>query len=64
MLIWGNFIDTAELYGTYNYIKKQLTVERGDIGVSTKCYAYNRKVEKSLKALNELVRIISIFFTA
>ncbi len=51
-----NFIDTAELYGTYNYIKKAIDGRRGDIVISTKCYAYNREgAEKSLKkALNEL----------
>ncbi|HYF82796.1 MAG TPA: aldo/keto reductase [Clostridia bacterium] len=51
-----NFIDTAELYGTYDYIRKAVKGRRGDIIISTKCYAYTREgAEKSLKkALEEL----------
>ncbi len=51
-----NFIDTAELYRTYDYIRRALKGRRDDIIISTKCYAYDRKgAEKSLKkALKEL----------
>lgn len=51
-----NFIDTAELYGTYAYIKEAVKGRRKDIIISTKCYAYNREgAEKSLKkAMDEL----------
>jgi len=51
-----NFIDTAELYGTYDYIRRAVKGRREDIIISTKCYAYTRDgVEKSLeKALKEL----------
>lgn len=51
-----NFIDTAELYGTYDYIRKAVKGRREDIIISTKCYAYTREgAEKSLKkALEEL----------
>lgn len=51
-----NFIDTAELYGTYDYIRKAVKGRREDIVISTKCYAYTWEgAEKSLKrALKEL----------
>lgn len=51
-----NFIDTAELYGTYKYIREAVKGIRQDIIISTKCYAYTREgAEKSLaKALKEL----------
>lgn len=51
-----NFIDTAELYGTYDYIKRAVKGRRKDIIISTKCYAYTREgAEKSLrKAMKEL----------
>ena len=51
-----NFIDTAELYNTYDYIRKAVKGRRSDIIISTKCYAYDREgAEKSLKkALKEL----------
>lgn len=51
-----NFIDTAELYGTYDYIRNAVKGRREDIIISTKCYAYTREgAEKSLKkALDEL----------
>ncbi len=51
-----NFIDTAELYGTYDYIRKAVKGRREDIIISSKCYAYTREgAEKSLKkALDEL----------
>jgi aryl-alcohol dehydrogenase-like predicted oxidoreductase len=51
-----NFIDTAELYGTYPYIRDAVKGRREDIIISTKCYAYTREgAEKSLKkAMDEL----------
>ena len=51
-----NFIDTAELYETYDYIRKAIIGRRENIIISTKCYAYTREgAEKSLKkALGEL----------
>ena len=51
-----NFIDTAELYRTYDYIRKAAAGRRKDIIISTKCYAYTGEgAEKSLrKALDEL----------
>lgn len=51
-----NFIDTAELYGTYDYIRKAIKGRREDIVISTKSYAYNWEgAEKSLKkALKEM----------
>lgn len=51
-----NFIDTAELYSTYNYIKKAIEGRRKDIIISTKCYAYTKEgAEKSLRrAMEEL----------
>lgn len=35
-----NFIDTAELYGTYPYIREALTDARQDIIIASKSYAY------------------------
>lgn len=51
-----NFIDTAELYQNYAYIKKALVGRRQQVILSTKCYAYDKAgAEKSLqKALKEL----------
>lgn len=51
-----NFIDTAELYDTYNYIREAAKGRRKEIIISTKCYAYTREgAEASLiKALKEL----------
>lgn len=51
-----NFIDTAELYRAYDYIRKAVKGKREDIVISTKCYAYTREgAEESLKkALKEL----------
>jgi len=52
-----NFIDTAELYDNYEYIRKALEdINRNDFVISTKCYAYTKKMaEESLdKALKEL----------
>lgn len=52
------FFDTAELYANYSFFKElwKLGVPRGDIVVSTKCYAYSRETaERSLdKALREM----------
>ncbi|WZL71482.1 aldo/keto reductase [Clostridiaceae bacterium 35-E11] len=60
-----NFVDTAELYETYPYIKKALEIYRNnDIVIATKSYAYDEETAKvSLhKALNELnVDKIDIF---
>ena len=52
-----NFIDTAELYDNYEYIRKALEdINRNDFVITTKCYAYTKKMaEESLdKALKEL----------
>jgi aryl-alcohol dehydrogenase-like predicted oxidoreductase len=51
-----NFIDTAELYENYEYIKTAVEGRRKDFVISTKCYAYSKEgAEKSLnKALKEL----------
>lgn len=51
-----NFIDTAELYEAYDYIRKAVKGRRENIIISTKCYAYTRDgAEQSLKkALKEL----------
>lgn len=45
-----NFLDTAEIYGTYPYIKEALRL-KPDAAVSTKCYAYDeRTAEESFRA--------------
>lgn len=51
-----NFIDTAELYDNYDYIKTAIKGKRQKVVISTKCYAYSEEgAEKSLrKALEEL----------
>lgn len=51
-----NFIDTAELYENYEYIKMAIKGQRENLIISTKCYAYSKEgAEKSLKkALKEL----------
>ncbi len=51
-----NFIDTAELYQNYNYIRRAAEGRRSKIVISTKCYAYTAEgAEKSLHmALREL----------
>lgn len=51
-----NFIDTAELYETYDYIREAIKGRRENIVISTKCYAYNSDgAEESLKkAMKEL----------
>lgn len=53
-----NFIDTAELYGTYPYIKKALELrgKKKDIVISSKSYAYDKETaQKSVdKALRDM----------
>ncbi|MFA7573108.1 MAG: aldo/keto reductase, partial [Lutispora sp.] len=51
-----NFIDTAELYENYSYIKEAIKSKRDRFIISTKSYAYSHEGgEKSLKkALTEL----------
>jgi len=52
-----NFIDTAEYYENYQYIREALKdINRKDYVITTKCYAYTREMAaKSLdKALREL----------
>ena len=60
-----NFIDTAEIYGNYEYIKEALkSIRREDYVIATKTYAYTEELAKiSLeKALTELdLDYINIF---
>ncbi|PHS35457.1 MAG: aldo/keto reductase [Alkaliphilus sp.] len=60
-----NFVDTAELYGTYPHVKNALkNVNRQDIVIASKSYAYSKKTaEQSLKkALTEMdLEYIDIF---
>ena len=52
-----NFIDTAEIYENYGYIRRALkSIEREDYVIATKCYAYTKDMaEESLDlALREL----------
>lgn len=60
-----NFIDTAELYGTYSYIESALRgISPYNVVIASKCYAYTREgMKESLeKALKELKRdYIDIF---
>lgn len=52
-----NFIDTAEIYENYNYIKNVLkTVKRRELVIATKSYSYSKETaEKSLnKALRDM----------
>ena len=52
-----NFIDTAQLYDTYKYIKAAFdnyNISRDSIVISTKTYAYTRKLAE--EALNEALR--------
>lgn len=59
-----NFIDTAELYGTYPHIREALKHWKKDVVISTKCYAYTREdaVKSVEKARKELDRdVIDIF---
>lgn len=46
-----NFIDTAELYQTYPYIREAIRGKENEVVVATKCYAYTREgMEKSVSA--------------
>lgn len=59
-----NFIDTAELYCTYPYIREALRGFDRDVAIVSKCYAYTYQgMQKSVeKALRELDRdYIDIF---
>jgi len=52
-----NFLDTAELYDNYGYIKEALKGQSRDrLIIATKCYAYNKETaEKSLsKAMKDM----------
>jgi len=53
-----NFIDTAELYGTYPHIREALRGRSGDVVIASKSYAYTRDdMARSLeRALVELDR--------
>lgn len=49
-----NFIDTAELYDNYGYIRRGTAGRKGEVVIATKCYAYTREgmresIEKALK---------------
>lgn len=51
-----NFIDTAELYNTYEYIKKGIAGRQGKVVIATKSYAYTREqmresIERALRLL-------------
>lgn len=42
-----NFLDTAEIYENYHYIKEALkTIKREDYVIATKCYAYTEQMAK------------------
>ena len=59
-----NFIDTAELYGTYPHIREALKQWQKDVVISSKCYAYTREgaIESVERARKELDRdVIDIF---
>lgn len=59
-----NFIDTAELYGTYRYIRESLKGWPGEVVIASKSYAYTREgmAESLEKARRELDRdVIDIF---
>jgi len=59
-----NFIDTAELYGTYSHIREALKHWNKDVVISTKCYAYTREgaIQSVEKARKELDRdVLDIF---
>lgn len=51
-----NFIDTAEIYGTYPYIREAVNGRREQVIIASKSYAYSREgmqksLEKALQAL-------------
>ena len=59
-----NFVDTAEIYGTYEYIKRAINILGDYPVISTKCYAWNREtasasLEKARKEMN--LDVIDIF---
>ena len=59
-----NFIDTAELYGTYPHIREALKHWQKDVVISSKCYAYTKEgaIESVERARKELDRdVIDIF---
>jgi aryl-alcohol dehydrogenase-like predicted oxidoreductase len=60
-----NFIDTAELYGTYGHIREGIKKSgKFDTVVATKCYAYNRELaEKSFNSARKSLDrdVIDIF---
>lgn len=59
-----NFVDTAELYGTYAHVRKSMEISNFRPVIATKSYAYNRDGAKYSveKALNELgVDTIDLF---
>lgn len=59
-----NFIDTAEIYNNYEYIRQALKGFDKDVVVTSKCYAYTREgmAESLEKARRELDRdVIDIF---
>jgi len=46
-----NFIDTAELYQTYPYIRKAIRSKKNNVVICSKCYAHTREgMKESLKA--------------
>lgn len=50
-----NFIDTAEIYENYEYIREALRyIDRKDFVISTKCYAYTEELAK--ESLDEALR--------
>lgn len=61
-----NFIDTAELYENYSYIREAIKGKRSNIIISTKSYAYSyegarNSLEKALRELNtEYIDIFSL----
>ena len=59
-----NFVDTAELYNNYEYIKHAVKTKRDKVVISAKSYAYSKDTaEKSLqKAMQEIgTEYIDIF---
>lgn len=59
-----NFIDTAELYGTYPHIREALKKTNKDIVIATKSYAYSKEgaMESVEKARREMdIDVIDIF---
>ena len=59
-----NFIDTAELYGTYPHIKQALKKTNKDIVIATKSYAYSEEAARNSveKARREMdIDVIDIF---